>query len=41
MFSFSDNGRAFTIEVALGKSATLVTRATVLRILDSFAAKRI
>jgi hypothetical protein len=41
MLSFSDNGRAFTVEIAFGKRATSKTRASVLRILNSFTAKRV
>lgn len=40
MLSFSDHDNAFTIEIAFGKRATPATRATVLRILDSFTSKR-
>jgi hypothetical protein len=39
MLSFSDEGRAFTVEIAFGREASAATRATVLRILDSFTAK--
>jgi hypothetical protein len=39
MLSFSDHGRAFTVEVAFGRKAGAARRSTVLRILDSFTAK--
>ncbi len=41
MLRFRQAGRFFQIHVVLGKRASGATRATVLRILDSFAAKRI
>lgn len=40
LLRFSDNGRAFMVEIAFGKKASRATRATVLRILDSFSATR-
>ena len=36
---FRENGRLFNIHIALGPRASAYTRATVLRILDSFEAK--
>jgi hypothetical protein len=36
MLTFRDSGRAFQVHVALGRHASAATRATVLRILDSF-----
>jgi hypothetical protein len=40
MLAFRDNGRFFQVHDALGRRATAATRQEVLRILDSFRAKR-
>ena len=39
MVRFSQSGWAFQIQIAVGKHASAETRATVLRILNSFNAK--